>query len=312
MHMPQRDHSLSPVEPQSRRNSIQRGARVAESGSLHRSSSQSRRNSLERGGRVAETGQLVPRNHLDGHSTSAQASAASPHSSIDRPLRCVASRRAPPSLHRRASSRNPPHSRRHSLVRTTPPTARSFKTQSIPFTRVLIINRSDSPAPPRPSRSPQILRSGLEINLPVRLLVRSSCRTNSLLTHRPPIPHLPECTPNERNGARVFFQFLDQHLSCAARVYEGWVFLSSSFVHSCRSSPLFVCFIPRSFFFLSFPLSFSSFFAFFLSSFSSFFLSLFLIFFLVCFRSVFHLPFSSFFFPFLLSFSFITSFLLSY
>ncbi|KAJ7253775.1 hypothetical protein B0H12DRAFT_1116555 [Mycena haematopus] len=65
MHMPQRDHSLSPVEPQSRRNSIRRGARVAESGSLHRSSSQSRRNSVERGGRVAETGQLVPRSHLD-------------------------------------------------------------------------------------------------------------------------------------------------------------------------------------------------------------------------------------------------------
>ncbi|KAK7046909.1 hypothetical protein R3P38DRAFT_2876746 [Favolaschia claudopus] len=67
-HMPHRDHSLSPVEPQSRRNSIRRGgARVVESGSLHRSSSQSRRSSVERGGRVAETGQLVPRSHPDGH-----------------------------------------------------------------------------------------------------------------------------------------------------------------------------------------------------------------------------------------------------
>ncbi|KAJ7669376.1 hypothetical protein DFH06DRAFT_981811 [Mycena polygramma] len=63
-HMPHRDreHSLSPVEPQSRRNSIRRGARVVESGSLwSRSTSQSRRNSMERGGRVAETGQLIPR-----------------------------------------------------------------------------------------------------------------------------------------------------------------------------------------------------------------------------------------------------------
>ncbi|KAF7338745.1 hypothetical protein MSAN_02196900 [Mycena sanguinolenta] len=71
MHMPQRDHSLSPVEPQSRRNSIRRGARVAESGSLHRSSSQSRRTSVERGGRVAESGQLVPRSHPDGHTLTA-------------------------------------------------------------------------------------------------------------------------------------------------------------------------------------------------------------------------------------------------
>jgi coiled-coil domain-containing protein 6 len=69
-HMSHRDHSLSPVEPQSRRNSIRRGggARVAESGSLwSRSTSQSRRNSMERGGRVAETGQLIPRSHPDGH-----------------------------------------------------------------------------------------------------------------------------------------------------------------------------------------------------------------------------------------------------
>ncbi|KAJ7201596.1 hypothetical protein GGX14DRAFT_370934 [Mycena pura] len=64
-----RDHSLSPVEPQSRRNSIRRGGRVVESGTLRglsRSSSQSRRESMERRGRVAETGQLVPRSHADG------------------------------------------------------------------------------------------------------------------------------------------------------------------------------------------------------------------------------------------------------
>ncbi|KAJ7098238.1 hypothetical protein C8R44DRAFT_859620 [Mycena epipterygia] len=70
--MPLRDHSLSPVEPQSRRNSIRRGgARVVESGNLRsidmsRSASQSRRASVERGARVAETGQLVPRSHPDG------------------------------------------------------------------------------------------------------------------------------------------------------------------------------------------------------------------------------------------------------
>ncbi|KAJ6532783.1 hypothetical protein DFH09DRAFT_828960, partial [Mycena vulgaris] len=66
-HMPHREPSLSPVEPQSRRNSIRRGgARVAEAGNLRsisasRSASQSRRASVERGARVAETGQLVPR-----------------------------------------------------------------------------------------------------------------------------------------------------------------------------------------------------------------------------------------------------------
>lgn len=84
-HMPHpRDHSLSPVEPQSRRNSIRRGgggARVVESGSLwgmSRSSSQSRRESVERGGRVAETGQLVPRSHPDGHTTLPATTEASP------------------------------------------------------------------------------------------------------------------------------------------------------------------------------------------------------------------------------------------
>ncbi|KAJ7746428.1 hypothetical protein DFH07DRAFT_924345 [Mycena maculata] len=71
-HMPHREPSLSPVEPQSRRNSMRRGGRVAESGSLRsisasRSTSQSRRASVERGGRVAETGTLVPRSHPDGH-----------------------------------------------------------------------------------------------------------------------------------------------------------------------------------------------------------------------------------------------------
>jgi len=66
-HMPHRDHSLSPVEPLSRRESnARRGSfdrRIAESGSLlNLSRADSRRGSVERGARVAETGTLVPRN----------------------------------------------------------------------------------------------------------------------------------------------------------------------------------------------------------------------------------------------------------
>lgn len=62
-HLPRRDPSLSPIEPLSRRNSItnRRGSfdrRVAETGNL-RSLSHSRRASIERGGRVAETGTLI-------------------------------------------------------------------------------------------------------------------------------------------------------------------------------------------------------------------------------------------------------------
>ncbi|TFK49280.1 hypothetical protein OE88DRAFT_1702851 [Heliocybe sulcata] len=70
-HHPQRDPSLSPIEARSRRNSYQRrgsferrsGHATGESsGSLRSiSRSQSRRESVERGVRVAETGTLVPR-----------------------------------------------------------------------------------------------------------------------------------------------------------------------------------------------------------------------------------------------------------
>jgi hypothetical protein len=73
-HMPHRDPSLSPVEPLSRRNSnARRGTdwRVAESGSLrgiNRSGDTSRRGSIERGARVAETGTLVPRSRAGSHS----------------------------------------------------------------------------------------------------------------------------------------------------------------------------------------------------------------------------------------------------
>jgi hypothetical protein len=62
-HIPQRDHSLSPIEPLSRRNSnATRGRndrRVAETGSLR--SAASRRGSVERGARIAETGTLIAR-----------------------------------------------------------------------------------------------------------------------------------------------------------------------------------------------------------------------------------------------------------
>nr|GAT45284.1 predicted protein [Mycena chlorophos] len=78
--MPQhrdRDPSLSPVEPQSRRNSIRRGARVVESGSL-RGSSHSR--SVERGGRVAESGSLVPRNRETNHNQLLPATTEAPDS----------------------------------------------------------------------------------------------------------------------------------------------------------------------------------------------------------------------------------------
>jgi hypothetical protein len=56
LHMPHRDSSLSPIEPLSRRNSnAWRGDWRGRSGET------SRRGSVERGARVAETGTLVPR-----------------------------------------------------------------------------------------------------------------------------------------------------------------------------------------------------------------------------------------------------------
>jgi Uncharacterized conserved protein H4 (DUF2046) len=58
LHMPQRDASLSPIEPLSRRNS---NAWRGDWRSNHRSGEASRRGSVERGARVAETGTLVPR-----------------------------------------------------------------------------------------------------------------------------------------------------------------------------------------------------------------------------------------------------------
>ena len=58
LHMHHRDSSLSPIEPLSRRNS---NAWRGDWRSINRSGETSRRGSVERGARVAETGTLVPR-----------------------------------------------------------------------------------------------------------------------------------------------------------------------------------------------------------------------------------------------------------
>jgi len=80
-HMPHRDHSLSPAEPLSRRDSnARRGSfdhRLAESGNLlNMSRTHSRRGSVERGARVAETGTLVPRSRAGSHSLASTSEAA--------------------------------------------------------------------------------------------------------------------------------------------------------------------------------------------------------------------------------------------
>lgn len=74
-HMPHREHSLSPIEPLSRRNSnARRGSldrRVAETGNLRgisRPSETSRRGSVDKGARVAESGTLVPRSRAGSQS----------------------------------------------------------------------------------------------------------------------------------------------------------------------------------------------------------------------------------------------------
>jgi len=71
-HMPHRDPSLSPVEPLSRRGSHRRGSfdrRVPESGNYRPySQSHSRRESVERGARIAESGTLIPRSRAGSQS----------------------------------------------------------------------------------------------------------------------------------------------------------------------------------------------------------------------------------------------------
>ncbi|KAK0492598.1 hypothetical protein EDD18DRAFT_1183347 [Armillaria luteobubalina] len=63
-----RDHSLSPVEPLSRRSSSARRGSFDWQTGPSRSRSHSRRASVERGARVAETGTLVPRSRAGSHS----------------------------------------------------------------------------------------------------------------------------------------------------------------------------------------------------------------------------------------------------
>jgi coiled-coil domain-containing protein 6 len=62
LHMPHRDSSLSPIEPLSRRNSN------AWRGDWRGGGDTSRRGSVERGARVAETGTLVPRRRASSQS----------------------------------------------------------------------------------------------------------------------------------------------------------------------------------------------------------------------------------------------------
>lgn len=73
-HMPHRDPSLSPVESLSRRGSHRRGSferRVPEPGNYRTySRSHSRRASVERGARVAESGTLIPRSRAGSQSLS--------------------------------------------------------------------------------------------------------------------------------------------------------------------------------------------------------------------------------------------------
>ncbi|KAG1840842.1 hypothetical protein DFJ58DRAFT_857859 [Suillus subalutaceus] len=82
-YIPHRDHSLSPVVPPSRRSSNARGnieRRFADP--IRNNRSRSRHESVERGARVAETGQLIPRSRRDSQSiaaTSSEVPAAYPY-----------------------------------------------------------------------------------------------------------------------------------------------------------------------------------------------------------------------------------------
>jgi hypothetical protein len=78
-YIPHRDHSLSPGVPLSRRSSNPRGnieRRFADPVSIRNNRSPSRHESIERGARVAETGQLIPRSRRDSQSVSATSAEA--------------------------------------------------------------------------------------------------------------------------------------------------------------------------------------------------------------------------------------------
>ncbi|KAH7910674.1 hypothetical protein BJ138DRAFT_1135870 [Hygrophoropsis aurantiaca] len=74
-YIPPRDHSLSPVEPLSRRDSSARGGfdrRIPDPATYRTfSRSHSRRGSVDRGARIAETGTLIPRSRASSQSASA-------------------------------------------------------------------------------------------------------------------------------------------------------------------------------------------------------------------------------------------------
>lgn len=76
-YIPHRDHSLSPVVPLSRRGSNARGnieRRFVDPVGISNNRSRSRHGSIERGARVAETGQLIPRSRRESQSVSATSS----------------------------------------------------------------------------------------------------------------------------------------------------------------------------------------------------------------------------------------------
>ncbi|KAG2120442.1 uncharacterized protein F5147DRAFT_785194 [Suillus discolor] len=76
-YIPHRDHSLSPVVPLSRRGSNARGnieRRFVDPVGISNNRSRSRHGSIERGARVAETGRLIPRSRRESQSISATSS----------------------------------------------------------------------------------------------------------------------------------------------------------------------------------------------------------------------------------------------
>lgn len=78
-YIPPRDHSLSPVVPLSRRSSNTRGnieRRFAETMGIRNNRSPSRHESVERGARIAETGQLIPRSRPESQSVSVPATSS--------------------------------------------------------------------------------------------------------------------------------------------------------------------------------------------------------------------------------------------
>ncbi|KIJ63028.1 hypothetical protein HYDPIDRAFT_176125 [Hydnomerulius pinastri MD-312] len=88
-YLPHRDSSASPAEPLSRRGSNARGGfdrRIVEPGTFRNSRSHSRRESIERGARIAETGTLIPRSRAGSQSLAATTEASDSAELGDIPL----------------------------------------------------------------------------------------------------------------------------------------------------------------------------------------------------------------------------------